>query len=141
MSSQLNQDTSITHTRVSLRFASDATLSQCAWIKCTELHKCPKTSEGASDAVKLAKPITRTTFACIRMCVCVSVCAHVCACVCCVERREIHIVCVPSVRLQYAHPSRSLVCTARVCACVVSVYRKGTCEQEQGFDIVRLPQH
>jgi len=90
MSSQLNQDTSITHTRVSLRFASDATLSQCAWIKCTELHKCPKTSEGASDAVKLAKPITRTTFACIRMCVCVSVCAHVCACVCmcvCVRAR------------------------------------------------------
>ena len=59
----------------------------------------------ASDAEKLAKPITHATCACICLCVCVSVCArmHVCMCVC---------ACV------FVHTCACVCVRAHVCVCV-----------------------
>ena len=46
--------------------------------------QCEKDKYGSvtSDAEKLAKPITRTTYACVCVCACecVCVCAHQCVC-------------------------------------------------------------
>ena len=83
------------------------------------LDKCGSV---ASDAEKLAKPITRVTCACICMCACECVCVCVCAGVC------VHMcvcACVP-VYLCVCMCARVCVCAPvciRTCACVCMCVR------------------
>jgi len=65
----------------------------------------------ASDTEKLAKPITRATYACICMCACVCLCVWMCACV------SVG-VCVPVIlRVHACMCSCAFVCVG-MCACV-----------------------
>jgi hypothetical protein len=101
------------------------------------LHQNEKFECGsvASDAEKLAKPITRATCECVCMCTSMCVCVRVCACVClcvwafvCVRVFvRVHVLCEPvNIRarlcLCVCMCAHACVCMC-MCACVCAYVR------------------
>ena len=99
------------------------------WVQNCSPNLQDKCGSVASDAEKLAKPITRSTCACICMCACEYVCAYACTCVfVCVCARDCVPVCIcvcmcalvyVCVRIcVYSRMRLCLYVCACVCACV-----------------------